>query len=530
MKHPIEANQAIHLPIDDLALIETHMRLIETINQWTDIGILIDENGNSMLILMLQGNSIVSLLRFCLSVGDSMRAIEILRKSKGKILFGGIQGVELTNVLIGSIESINDIWNNIPDQIIEFSLKELNSFFQQLEDDSKKSGRGKDFSTQTKRKVMQDSHGRCMFEGCGEDLGFDDLSGIEGNFSYLAHNVASSENGPRGITVLSGKLSDDPKNILLLCDKHHRLIDKIAAPDYPASRLSEMRREFCTTAKKLLDGLSYQPIPVFSVLWPVHRQVIAAPSASQVANCLATFKSRLQSNINDVSDNEPVLRESDPALAKEVMVHSINSVAERILMQAQNYRYRAALFAFGLMPHLIALGAKLGNKNEIIPIPRFRDSGQWAWPSEVPTGFFYTISGIEDLSDNEPDVILILALTNEPEPMFNACDDIRKDTHVKLVSIKALPHMMGNGALAHPEDGYAFMKDIQKLLHDLKSKHGVTNVHLLPCAPNAACVFFGQAFDSHHPDIVVYDFHKNTMQQELVISNKDNKCIINSIS
>jgi len=114
--------------------------------------------------------------------------------------------------------------------------------------------------------------------------------------------------------------------------------------------------------------------------------------------------------------------------------------------------------------------------------------------------------------------------------MLNASDDIKKDKNAKIVSITALPQMMGNGALAHPQDGYTFMKDIQKLLHDLKSQHGVTRVHLLPCASNAACVFFGQAFDSHHPDIIVYDFHNKTMVKELIISNEKNKCVIKSVS
>lgn len=530
MKDLIEANQAKFPPIYDTDFLQNHILSIEELIEWTDVGILVDENCNSILILLLQDHNVTSILRICLATDKNLIAIQLLKRDEGKIFFGGLQGHELNLDEIHSIKRINEVWNSIPDQIAEFTPDDVNAFFSKIESESKKSGRGQNFSTQTKRKIMQDSHGRCMFEGCGEDLGLDKLTGTEGNFSYLAHNVASSEKGPRGIVGLSEKLSDSSNNVLLLCDKHHRLIDKIATPDYPASRLSEMRREFIKTADKLLDGLSYQPIPAFSVLWPVHRQVISGPSSTQVSQSLSTLKSRLHGIVNEVSDNESVLRESDPEIIREIMIHCINTTADKIQMQAHNSRYRVALYAFGLMPELIALGAKLGNKNEITPIPRFRDSNQWVWPSEEPTGPFYTISGIEYLSDNEKDIILILALTNEPESMRNAVEEIKKNTNRKVVSIKSLPDRMGNGALAHPEDGYGFMKDIQRLFHYLRSKHRVSKIHLLPCASNAACIFFGQAFDSHHPDIVIYDFKGNSMEKSLIISNKDNKCTVNLAS
>lgn len=81
-----------------------------------------------------------------------------------------------------------------------------------------------------------------MFTGCGEKLDHDTISGTTGNYAYLAHNVASSEQGARGVTELSNKLSNNPDNVLLLCDKHHRLIDKVAASDYTAPMLSAMKR------------------------------------------------------------------------------------------------------------------------------------------------------------------------------------------------------------------------------------------------------------------------------------------------
>ena len=36
-------NQALHVPIEELALVETHIRLVSSQHAWSDVGILIDE-------------------------------------------------------------------------------------------------------------------------------------------------------------------------------------------------------------------------------------------------------------------------------------------------------------------------------------------------------------------------------------------------------------------------------------------------------------------------------------------------------
>jgi hypothetical protein len=522
-------NQALHAPIEDLALVETHIRLVSSTLKWSDVAILIDEDVKAILILLLHDDHVQSILRFCLSVDDSVKAIECLAQKNGRILFGSYQGNVFSQEEIQSIEKINIIWSRIQDQITEFTLENTRDFFDRIEKNSKKIGRGDSFSADTKRKVMLDSHGRCMFAGCGGNLGIEGLTNTEGNFSYLAHNIASSEQGARGVIALSEKLSDDPENILLLCDKHHRLIDKVAAANYPAYRLSEMRREFCAFANKLLDGLGYQPIPVFSVLWPVHRQVISAPSNLQIAQSLASIRCRMHSQLNDISDNEAILRETNSEVAQQVLIHSVSITAEKILNQTHASRYRAGLFAFGLMPYLIALGAMLGNKNNITPILKYRDSGQWCWPLEKPIGNFYSISGLEDLADSEDEVIITLALTAEPESLIRARQEVAESIGAKQIIIKAYPEYMGNGAVGHPEDGQAFTSSMQLLMHDLRDKKGVNRIHLFPCASNAACIFFGQAFDRHHADMLVYDFCEQSMKPILSIVNSDNKCVINNI-
>ena len=97
------------------------------------------------------------------------------------------------------------------------------------------------------------SAGRCQYEGCNKQLYLDSLTKAEFNTSYIAHIIADSENGPRGDKVLSEKLKDDISNLMLLCDEHHRLIDKKQVKEHPVERLTKMKKEHEGRMVRLTD-------------------------------------------------------------------------------------------------------------------------------------------------------------------------------------------------------------------------------------------------------------------------------------
>ena len=99
---------------------------------------------------------------------------------------------------------------------------------------------------------------------------------------------------------------------------------------------------------------------------------------------------------------------------------------------------------------------------------------------------------------------------------------------MRIVSVVARNEHLGNGALGHPDDGASFRQRMQELLHRLRDVHGVRRVHVLPCASNAACVFFGQSFDSYHPELLVYDFEPEggCMVPRLRIKNVNNEPVV----
>ena len=490
-------------PMTGLDLVKDHASAVRKLVSWDRVGVLMDEGPQAILTVLLDGEAVVAASRFCLSAAESVDALRAYDGgSSAPMELRCWQGRAMTSEQTRNLAELTTIWMESSGQRKEQAEDGWLTFFGDIERATRKKGRGSGISVPTRNQVFLDAHGRCMFEGCDADLTEDPVTHVRGNFATLAHNVASSEGGTRGVLYLSGDLADEPKNILLLCDTHHRLVDTVARADYPAATLSAMRRRFCDAGTTLLDALAFAPIPAFCVAWPVHRQRIALPSAQQVARALKPIGARLNGTLRTVNDNEAVLRLLEGVVLWDAMAATVEQTASDILLQAHGEGYRAALFAMGLMLALIALGAMLGNKCEITPMLRYRENGLWYWPSNEPRGEFYTIEGMDRLSDQEVEACLLLGLTAVPEAIRSTAAFLGMGT----ISVVARTEYLGNGALGHPDDGSSFRQRMQELLHRLSDMHGVRRVHVLPCASNAACVFFGQSFDSYHPELVIYDF------------------------
>lgn len=509
-------HQACFYPIESLEKLNEFLEQIKPHFVWNQLGFLTDE-GYKNQVFLLMSNDFNASLRLNLPEIECQQAVEQYMINE-KVIHRHLQGENITQENLATIDTLISVWKKCKGQSCELNLTEFNDLLSKINENHLEKGRNQPPSAKTLNQVMQDSHGHCMFEGCGERLNHDWLTGRSGNFGYNAHNVGSSQNGPRGILFISELLSDVSSNILLLCDKHHRLIDKVALADYNASKLSRMRDEFIDNVQKLLEGLSYEPVPVFSVLWPVGSYPSSPPALREIAESLSRIRARSKNGRMDIVQNDHSLMKRPERFVRDIDVF-VKDAADEILSLSRQNNYKAALFAFGPMPALIGLGALLGNKNEITPMLRYRDGNCWMWPQDNPVETPYNMDyDVEMPASTE--VILSIALTAYPQSMKQKAEELG------FPQIKIVATEMGNAAIPHPENGNRLKADIQRLLQRLKDKYSVKRLHLLICASNAACVFVGQSFDSHQPEIIVYDFVDGEMQPRLEISTKDERITI----
>lgn len=87
--------------------------------------------------------------------------------------------------------------------------------------------------------------GRCQYAGCNKLLIGEQISGARNaNKSYIAHVVGDSPEGPRGHPVLSPKLAHDPDNLMLVCDEHHRVIDREMVDAHLSAAALEVEHDY----------------------------------------------------------------------------------------------------------------------------------------------------------------------------------------------------------------------------------------------------------------------------------------------
>jgi tetratricopeptide (TPR) repeat protein len=98
-----------------------------------------------------------------------------------------------------------------------------------------------------KIKVFINCGGKCGFPQCFEHL-------VEENsiVGQIAHINASSDNGPRGNSVLTEEQRNHPDNLLALCNKHHKIVDD-HPEKYPTKELLGWKSAIEDWAKNAKD-------------------------------------------------------------------------------------------------------------------------------------------------------------------------------------------------------------------------------------------------------------------------------------
>ncbi len=337
---------------------------------------------------------------------------------------------------------------------------------------------------QVKFRLWGKAGGRCEYDGCNEMLWLDTLTKAEFNVAYIAHIVADSADGPRGDTELSPKLAADPTNLMLACDKHHRLIDKEQIDEHPVERLRSMKLKH-ERRMELLGSLT--PDKQSHVL--LYGANIGAQSAPVSLKGAALA----------------MLPEWYPAESRPLQVGLRNSYVddrtaeywqmERLNLETtinQQLRPRLAhggdihhlsVFAIAPQPLLILLGALLSDIPAAEVYQLHREPANWRWASDGECPTFEVVTPSE--TAGPPALVLSLSGTI-------ADDRIRAvlpDANIWKICIAA-PH---NDFLKTRQQAQDFRALIRRVMDQVKSRHGQgSTIHVFPAMPVALAVELGR--------------------------------------
>lgn len=326
--------------------------------------------------------------------------------------------------------------------------------------------------------------GRCQYEGCNSILSRDILTKKDYNSAYVAHIVAAESNGPRGNTVLSPALCQEFDNLMLLCDSHHRLIDRIDVSGHPPERLRSMKRKHESLIERLTDfqGKTETEILLFGANIGNQQVKLTYEDARDTISC--THYPASQYAIELGLSNNGLLDHLGSFW--ELEENSLRSNFDRKVKDRQVSGSIRHLSVFGLAPQplLILLGSIMGDIHAAEVYQLHREPKIWYWLEEPDEVIFEIIPPKESL----PIVALNFSLsaTITDERIEKA---LGKECSIWTFTI----NRPNNDFLRNREQLIRFRQEVRQLLDRIKAAHGQDSlIHVFPAMPNSMAIDLGR--------------------------------------
>jgi len=344
--------------------------------------------------------------------------------------------------------------------------------------------------------------GRCQYDGCNKLLWLDSLTKVEFNTSYIAHIVADRPDGPRGDQVLSEQLKADIDNLMLMCDEHHRLIDREDIDGHPVDRLQEMKRRH-EERIEILTSIStnrQSHILLYGANTGQHHVPISWKKAAYAMypEKYPAEKTAIELGIQNSAfyDSEEVYWQMEP----ENLRRQFSSKIKPRLTSGEIEHM--SVFALAPQPLLIELGRLLSDIPTADIFQLHREPTDWRWQDHTD-GFEYIVE--------EPEVIHQKVALNLS---FSGTID-----HSRITSVLGNDTSIWKMTIEEPYNDFlkskyqliVFRETFRKLMDKIKRTHGHGNsLHLFPAVPVSIAVEIGRVWmPKADLPLVIYDENRS---------------------
>lgn len=359
----------------------------------------------------------------------------------------------------------------------------------------------------TKLELWVKAGGRCEYPGCNQILWRDDVTLAKMNASYIAHIISDSPKGPRGHVTLSKKFAKAFSNLMLMCDKHHRLIDKEQLKQHPVALLRDLKKEHEERIEWLTDLTSKRKTHVLSFLANIGGRK-ANLDFEKVCEAVLGSKKYPASNPGieidltktDTEDHEKnYWKIAQQEIAKQVKA----GLSQKYGGESVKH---LSIFALAPIPLLIQLGAEVGDIIAADIYQPHRDADNWLWSGKVPRTFRYVITKPSAQRTGVPVVLnLSLSGTIHEEEISKAMSG---DFDTYSITIPT-PH---RDFLKSKRQLKLFKHEICALLQEIRQSYGPrVQINIFPAVPASIAVEIGRCLlPKTDPKIHVYDHNKKT--------------------
>jgi hypothetical protein len=327
--------------------------------------------------------------------------------------------------------------------------------------------------------------GRCEYDGCNELLWQDPLTKFEFNAAYIAHIIADKPTGPRGHPVLSRQLRFELSNLMLLCDRHHRLIDHEQVIEHSVERLCRMKEQHEQRVQFLtsLTENKHSHVLLYGANIGNHSSPVSwdRGTPALLPDYYPAEKPAIELGMKNSSfvDNDPDYWQIERENLQKLFS---NKVKSRLTAGDINH---LSVFALAPQPLLMELGHLLSDIPAAQVYQLHREPPNWKWQDDTDT-VEYIVQ--KPTNSNQKTVALILALSAT----------ITKD---RITDILGKNVAIWNFTIAYPNNDFlksrehlsAFRKSFRNLLDVIKAEHGQNTVlHVFPAAPVSVAIEVGR--------------------------------------
>jgi len=353
-----------------------------------------------------------------------------------------------------------------------------------------------------KTRLWVRSAGRCEYEGCNDDLTIDPVTKAEFNTSYFAHIYADSPGGPRYDEEMSPKLNADFSNLMLLCDKHHRLIDKEDVASHPVERLVRMKQAHEDRIARLCG---IQPNFVSEiVMYSANIGERSAPvSFQQAAQAILPNRYPASPRGIPIGVRNSAIADRDEGFWRQESLQLRTMFDRQVQPVLAQGGAHLSVFALAPQPLLVLLGSLLPDLHDVEVYQLHREPFQtWAWDAdEAPGG--ENFDPVIDHPQKKHGLVAIAFSISAAIAHERVHRVLGPDVSVWTLRIPQ-PH---NDALRSRRHLNLFRARCRELFQLINKEHpGTDLVHVFPAMPVAAAVELGRVHSPKaDPPLRVYD-------------------------
>lgn len=346
--------------------------------------------------------------------------------------------------------------------------------------------------------------GRCEFNGCNEYLLTDDLTLEDANYSNIGHIVARTATGSRGNDPMPFEKRNNINNLMLLCTKHHKLIDtKELEGNYPKELLLRYKQEH---ESRIIDLTASQPgNKTFVIRFKsrINQEAVQIP----FDHIKAAIHPRYPLSKDDLEIDFTTLPDIEHEAFWETGKQQISNKMANLYESGIETKPidHISVFGLGPIPLLMYFGNQLSNKITTDLYQKHRDTDNWMWKIGGETTR-YKITTLSTGTDKSK-VALILSLSGQIAPE-SIPKNVRKDFTLYEITLDGqAPNTM---FLKSKEDLIAFCEVYQKSIGIILKNHSpLQEVLLFPAVPAPVAIMCGrELLKKAHPRMKIYDFNK----------------------